>query len=64
MGGYHNIDRCQEVTEITLNSLFTELYEQGVKLEGIILKPNMIVAGKKCAQQPSREEIAERTLKF
>ena len=63
MGGYHSVERCHEVTEQVLNSLFTELYEQGVKLEGTILKPNMVVAGKKCASQPSREEIAERTIK-
>ena len=63
MGGYHSIERCHEVTKKTLNSLFTELYEQGVALEGIILKPNMVVAGQKCAEQPSREEIAERTIK-
>lgn len=63
MGGYHSVERCHEVTEKTLNSLFTELYEQGVALEGTILKPNMVVAGKKCADQPSREEIAERTIK-
>lgn len=63
MGGYHSVERCHEVTELALNSLFTELYEQGVALEGVILKPNMVVAGKKCPQQPSREEIAERTIK-
>tara|TARA_R110002020_G_scaffold5185_4_gene21966 strand:+ start:219 stop:1265 length:1047 start_codon:yes stop_codon:yes gene_type:complete len=63
MGGHHSVERCHEVTEKTLNSLFTELYEQGVALEGTILKPNMVVAGKKCAQQPAREEIAERTIK-
>ena len=63
MGGHHSVDRCHEVTEKVLNSLFTELYEQGVALEGIILKPNMVVAGKKCTLQPSREEIAERTIK-
>jgi len=63
MGGHHNVARCHEVTETALNSLFTELYEQGVKLEGVILKPNMVVAGKKCTIQPSREEIAERTIK-
>ena len=63
MGGYHSIERCHEVTEKALNSLFTELYEQGVALEGVILKPNMVVAGQKCATQPSREEIAERTIK-
>jgi len=63
MGGHHSVARCHEVTERVLNSLFTELYEQGVALEGIVLKPNMVVAGKQCAEQPSREEIAERTIK-
>ena len=63
MGGAHSVERCHEVTEEVLNSLFTELYEQGVKLEGIILKPNMVVAGKKCPTQPSVEEVAERTIK-
>lgn len=63
MGGYHTVERCHEVTEQVLNSLFTELYEQGVKLEGIILKPNMVVAGQKCPTQPSVEEVAERTIK-
>jgi len=63
MGGHHSVERCHEVTKKTLNSLFTELYEQGVALEGIILKPNMVVAGKQCPDQPSREEIAQRTIK-
>lgn len=63
MGGHHSIERCHEVTETTLNSLFRELYEQGVKLEGTILKPNMVVAGKKCPHQPSVEEVAQRTIK-
>ncbi len=63
MGGHHSVERCHEVTEIVLNSLFTELYEQGVKLEGTILKPNMVVAGKKCPTQPSIEEVATRTIK-
>ena len=63
MGGHHNVARCHEVTERVLNSLFTELYEQGVKLEGAILKPNMVVAGLRCSIQPSIEEVAERTIK-
>lgn len=63
MGGYHNVERCHEVTEVVLDSLFRELYEQGVKLEGTILKPNMVVAGKKCLDQPSAQEVAERTIK-
>ncbi|MGJ8563793.1 MAG: class I fructose-bisphosphate aldolase [Alphaproteobacteria bacterium] len=63
MGGFHSVERCHEVTERVLNSLFTELYEQGVKLEGIVLKPNMVVAGIQCPVQPSPEEVAERTVK-
>lgn len=63
MGGAHSVERCHEVTERTLHSLFTELYEQGVALEATVLKPNMVVAGKKRAEQPSREEIATRTIK-
>lgn len=63
MGGAHSVERCHEVTERVLNSLFTELYEQGVALEATVLKPNMVVAGKKCGEQPTREEIAERTIK-
>ncbi len=63
MGGHHNVERCHEVTERVLNSLFTELYEQGVVLEGTILKPNMVVAGKKCPEQPSVQDVAERTIK-
>ena len=63
MGGAHSVERCHEVTERALNSLSTELYEQGVALEATILKPNMVVAGKQCAEQPSREEIATRTIK-
>ncbi len=63
MGGAHSVERCHEVTERALHSLFTELYEQGVALEATVLKPNMVVAGKQCAEQPTREEIAERTIK-
>lgn len=63
MGGAHSVERCHEVTERALNSLFTELYEQGVALEATILKPNMVVAGKQCTEQPTREQIATRTIK-
>ncbi len=46
-----------------LKEQFQELYYAGVKLEGIILKPNMVISGKKCATQASREEVAEKTVK-
>ena len=63
MDGDHDIERCEEVTEWVLKEVFRELYYAGVKLEGIILKPNMIVPGKKCAKQASVEEVAERTVR-
>lgn len=63
MDGDHTIERCGSVTEWILKEVFQELYYAGVKLEGMILKPNMIVPGKKCPQQNSVEEVAERTIK-
>ena len=63
MDGDHTIDRCDEVTRLTLQLVFDQLYAHRIHLEGMILKPNMVVAGKKCAQQPSAEEVAERTVK-
>ena len=62
MDGDHDIDRCYDVTEYTLKALFDELYAQDVELEGTILKPNMVVSGKKCPKQASIEEVAERTV--
>ncbi|GAB4536696.1 MAG: fructose-bisphosphate aldolase class I [Parvularculaceae bacterium] len=63
MDGDHDIDRCEEVTEFTLRTLFDELYEQRVALEGTILKPNMVISGKLCPRQASVEEVAEKTVK-
>ena len=63
MDGDHDIDRCLEVTEFVEKAVFQELYYAKVKLEGIVLKPNMIVPGKKCAKQVSDAEIAEKTLR-
>ena len=62
MDGSHSIGRCDEVTCVILHTVFDALFEQGVALEGILLKPNMIVAGKACAQQASVEEVADATL--
>ena len=58
----HDINRCHEVTEWTLNEVFDELYLAGVMLEGMVLKPNMIIAGQKCPSQASAQEVAERTV--
>jgi len=59
----HTIDRCLEVTQWVLKAQFSELYDAGVNLEGMILKPNMIVAGQSCDQQASVEEVAEKTVR-
>jgi fructose-bisphosphate aldolase class I len=59
----HSIDRCYEVTEWTLRTVFRELYDARVNLEGMVLKPNMVIAGQKCAKQAGPQEVAEKTLK-
>jgi fructose-bisphosphate aldolase class I len=63
MDGDHDIDRCSEVTEFVLKTVYQELYYARVKLEGSVLKPNMIVPGKKCPKRASAAEVAEKTLK-
>jgi fructose-bisphosphate aldolase class I len=64
MDGDHDIDRCYEVTQRVLNKTFQELRVQRVALEGMILKPNMAVSGKKSAKQASVEEVAEKTIRL
>ena len=61
--GEHDIDTCYEVTEATLRSLYGELYEQDVMLEGCILKASMVLSGKNCEEQASIEEVAEATVR-
>jgi fructose-bisphosphate aldolase class I len=63
MDGDHDIQRCEDVTAWTLQEVFNQLFYAKVALEGMILKPNMIVPGKKCAKQNSVQEVAERTVK-
>src|ERR1700681_838061 len=64
MDGDHDIDRCYEVTQRVLNKTFQELRVQRVALEGMILKPNMAIAGKKSAKQASVDEVAEKTIRL
>jgi fructose-bisphosphate aldolase, class I len=64
MDGAHDIDRCYEVTEFMLKETFQQLYYQKVPLEGMVLKPNMAIAGKKSAKKSSVEEVAEKTVKL
>ncbi|MGI9371012.1 MAG: class I fructose-bisphosphate aldolase [Hyphomicrobiales bacterium] len=61
-GSTHDINRCAEVTENALNAVFAQLAEQGVALDGIVLKPNMVIAGKECTTQAGPQEVAERTV--
>jgi fructose-bisphosphate aldolase, class I len=64
MDGDHDIDRCYDVTSRVLNQTFRELRTQRVELEGMVLKPNMAVSGKKCPKQASVEEVAEKTVRL
>ena len=64
MDGDHDIDRCFEVTSRVLNKTFQELRVQRVALEGMVLKPNMAIAGKKSSKQASVEEVAEKTVRL
>ena len=62
MDGDHSIERCEEVTRLTLKTVFQELYEQRVALEGMVLKPNMVVSGARSGAHDPVETVAERTL--
>jgi len=62
MDGDHSIERCQEVTEWTLNAVYDALYMNRVVLEHSVLKPSMVISGKKCAKQAPVDEVAARTV--
>jgi fructose-bisphosphate aldolase class I len=64
MDGDHDIDRCVEVTQRVLNKTFQELRIQRVALEGMVLKPNMAISGKKSKTQASVQEVAEKTVRM
>jgi len=62
MTGAHTLERCRELTESVLHVVFAELYTQGVVLEGMILKPNMVLPGLDCSTQETVEEVADATV--
>jgi fructose-bisphosphate aldolase class I len=62
MDGDHPLERCSEVTEQVLRAVFNQLYTQRVKLEGMILKPNMVLPGLTCPQQETVDEVADATV--
>jgi fructose-bisphosphate aldolase, class I len=63
MDGAHNIERCEVITSRVLAAVFTELDAHRVLFEGMLLKPNMVIAGIKCAQQESAQHVAEATIR-
>jgi fructose-bisphosphate aldolase class I len=62
MDGDHTLERCFEVTEEVLREVFCQLYAQRVTLEGLILKPNMVLPGLSCSHQESVDEVADATV--
>jgi fructose-bisphosphate aldolase, class I len=63
MDGAHNLERCEEVTNVVLDSVFSHLFAARVALEGMILKPNMVIPGKKASNQASPALIAKATVR-
>ena len=63
MDGAHGIERCETVTARVLEDVFAELDAHGVLFEAMLLKPNMVIAGKKCPRQAGVQEVAEATLR-
>jgi fructose-bisphosphate aldolase class I len=62
MDGAHTLERCREVTEEVLRTVFNQLYAQRVTLEGMILKPNMVLPGLTCPNQDASDEVADATV--
>jgi fructose-bisphosphate aldolase, class I len=63
MDGPHSIERCEEVTSMVLHAVFQALFEQRISLEAMLLKPNMVIAGKDCPEPASIQEVATATLR-
>ncbi len=63
MDGDHSIERCEEVTDAALSAVFRQLHEHRIYLEGMVLKPNMVISGKKAADRAPPEAVAEATVR-
>jgi fructose-bisphosphate aldolase, class I len=63
MDGAHSIERCEEVTERVLTEVFLQLFEHRIYLEGMVLKPNMVISGKKAEKRAPPEEVAQATVR-
>jgi fructose-bisphosphate aldolase class I len=62
MDGEHTLEQCREITDEVLRTVFTELFAQRVVVEGMVLKPNMVLPGTACASQPTLDEVADATV--
>jgi fructose-bisphosphate aldolase class I len=63
MDGAHSIERCEEVTSTVLQTVFDQLFEHRILLEGMVLKPNMVISGKKAPNRAGPEQVAEATVR-
>jgi fructose-bisphosphate aldolase class I len=63
MDGGHSIERCEEVTSAVLDAVFSQLHHHRIHLEGMVLKPNMVISGKKAPNRASPEQVAEATVR-
>jgi fructose-bisphosphate aldolase, class I len=63
MDGGHSLERCAEVSEQVLASVFDQLFAHRIALEGMVLKPNMVISGKKAPNRASPEQVAEATVR-
>jgi fructose-bisphosphate aldolase class I len=63
MDGDHTIEHCEEVTDAVLEAVFGQLFAHRIHLEGMVLKPNMVIAGKKCPKRAPAAQVAEATLR-
>jgi fructose-bisphosphate aldolase class I len=61
MDGEHTLEQCREITDEVLRTVFSELFAQRVVVEGMVLKPNMVLPGTACASQPTLDEVADAT---
>jgi fructose-bisphosphate aldolase class I len=63
MDGAHSIERCEEVTDVVLQSVFDQLHAHRIYLEGMVLKPNMVISGKKNGNRANAQTVAEATVR-
>jgi len=63
MDGAHTLERCEAVSHLTFHTVFDHLFQEGVLLEGMLLKPNMVISGSSCPEQASVEEVARATVR-